>query len=420
LNKETNIKQLADHLFRENSGKMVAALIRLFGVNNLESILDVVQDTFESALTSWKYSSVPNNPPAWLMQVAKNKAINLNKRGKKMTLVSPSLFVKNYDTTAEDLLDFVFLPHEVEDSQLRLLLTCCHPDFPEKNQVIITLHILCGFGVREIASALFMKEEAVKKAITRAKAELKNKGELLQVPRLPKYEKRIETVHTILYLMFNEGYKTTRGKEMIDHDLCYESMRLAKLLLKDGVALEKQTHSLLALMFFNLARFPARLNESGEIITLEEQDRSKWDYVFIEEGYYHLNRAGEPDQINRFHIEALIASIHCAAESFEKTDWKTIIYLYDQLEKILDSPVIALNKVVAESYLNGPASSLEKIEELKKNSLLKENYLLYAAEGEILWRLQKNERAKQSFLMAFNYTNSLLDKRFLETKISKC
>ena len=397
---------------------MTSVLVRIFGFQHIDLITDAVQDTFESALMTWKYSGIPSNPEGWLMKVSKNKAINSLKRESKTSLVAPSSFIKNPDKhLAED--SDVYLPHEIEDSQLRLLLTCCHPDFSEKNQVIITLNILCGFGTEEIARALLMNTAAVKKAITRTKQELKRKGAILLTPRLPKYEKRVDTVHTILYLMFNEGYKTSRSKEMIDHDLCYEAIRLAKLLVKKGVVLAEETNALLALMFFNLARFPSRMNTDGGILTLAEQDRSKWDTVFIEEGYYYLNCAAEQDKLSRYHLEAIIASLHCAAKKFDDTDWKTIVYMYEQLELILDSPIVTLNKIVAQSYLYDPAISLAQLDALKKQEGIEKNYLLFAAEADMFRRLKNNGLAKKSYEKAYQLATSPLDKQFLADKISK-
>lgn len=305
--KTEDINAIADHLFRKDSGKMVAVLTRIFGLQQIDNVMDIVHDTFETALTKWKYTGLPENPSGWLMKVAKNKAINNFKRESKVTLIEPSVFAKTLDTGFESNMDHFFLPGETEDSQLRLLLTCCHPDFSDKNQMILTLNILCGFGVTEIANALLMKYEAVKKALSRSKAQLKKKGNILQTPLMLQYEKRVRIVQTILYLMYNEGYKTTRSNEMINHDLCYESIRLTKLLLKNNVALKNESHSLLALMFFHLARFPSRISADSEIVTLVKQDRKKWNKAFIEEGYYYLNHATENQTLSPYHLEALIA-----------------------------------------------------------------------------------------------------------------
>ena len=420
MNNPQDINTMTAHLFRENSGKMVAVLTRIFGLNQVDSIMDVVQDTFESALIKWKYKGIPDNPSGWLMQVAKNKAINTFQRESKTSILSPNAFVKKFDTGFEIKIEHFLMPDEIDDSQLRLLLACCHPDFSEKNQIMLTLNILCGFGITEIASALLMNEDAAKKALSRTKAELKQMGNILQTPLLLKYEKRIDIVQTILYLMFNEGYKTTRFKEIINNDLCYEAIRLTKLLLKQGVALTNESNALLALMFFNLSRFPSRLSSEGEIITLEEQDRNKWNKIFIEEGYYYLDKATKEKRLSRYHLEAIIASLHCAAPSFEKTDWKKIVYLYKQLENIVPSPMITLNKIVAESYLHNSSKSLEQIEELKNEPSIKKHYLLYAAEGDILKRTGKIQMAKAAFGKAYHLAISPLDKLFLQNKIGQC
>lgn len=410
------INAMTAHLFRENSGKMVAVLSRIFGLNNIDSIMDVVQDTFESALTKWKFNGIPVNPAAWLMQVAKNKAINTFKRENKSVTISDSAFEdhSSYEMQIEHLL----IPNEIEDSQLRLLLACCHPTISEKNQVIITLHILCGFGVSEISNALLMNDEAIKKALSRTKSELKQLGNILQTTLPLQYDKRIETVQTILYLMFNEGYKTTRAKEIINNDLCYEAIRLTKLLLKNGVSLSTESNALIALMFFNLSRFPSRLSSEGEIITLEDQDRSKWNSIFIEEGFYYLKIATEETKISRYHLEAIIASIHCTAETFEKTDWSKIVYLYKQLEIISPSAMLTLNRIVAESYLNISINCIDQIEDLKREPSIHKHYLLYAAEGDIYKRQGNKLNAIDAFTKAYQLASSSMDKQFLQNKIN--
>lgn len=411
---------MADHLFRENSGKMIAVLSRSFGLHNIDQISDIVQDTFEAALKHWKFEGIPENPAGWLMQVAKFQAINFFKRESKTTRVSPSSFIKNFDLSTEENTGDYFLQTDVEDSQLRLLLTCCHPDFSEKNQIILTLNIICGFGTPEIAGALLMNEEAVKKALARTKQELKKKKNILETPSLLKFEKRISTVQTIIYLIFNEGYKTTRGKQIINNDLCYEAIRLGKLVLNPAVSLLAENNALLALMFFNLARFPARVNSSGDMISLEDQDRSKWNKVFIEEGNAYLNFATKGDKLSRFHLEAIISSLHCLAPSFEKTDWKSIYFLYEQLENIEPSSLVTLNKIIAKSYISKIESCLEEISALKEKSLLSIPYMIFAAEASLYKRNGDLKKAQESYLKASDHASSPFDKQFLKTKISQC
>ena len=215
--------ELTAHLFRENSGKMLAVLSRMFGLSKIDFVMDVVQDTFETALIKWKFSGVPDNPSGWLMQVAKNKALNVFKRESKSKSFSPSVYLSHFESGMEAQFNILLSPKEIKDSQLRLLFACCHPDFATKNQIMITLNILCGFGVPEIASALMMNDEAVKKALTRSKAQLKRLDTILEAHIITQSGERMKTVQTILYLMFNEGYKTTRSHEAINNGLCFEA-----------------------------------------------------------------------------------------------------------------------------------------------------------------------------------------------------
>lgn len=416
-----NINQLTAHLFRENSGKMVAVLSRMFGLSQIEVVLDVVQDTFETALTKWRFSGIPDNPSGWLMQVAKHKALNTFKRENKTQAHSPSIYLNHFDTKFEQELDILFSTKEIKDSQLRLLFACCHPDFSTKNQIIITLNILCGFGVPEIANALLMNDEAVKKALTRSKFSLSKLDALLQTNIITQSDERIKTVQTILYLLFNEGYKTTRSKDAIDNDLCFEAIRLAKLLENDNGIANSETEALLALMFFSLSRFPARLSTNDEWLTLAEQDRSKWNKVFIEEGYYYLNKATQHQTVTRFHIEAIIASLHCSAQTFEETNWDKIAALYRLLEQIEPaSPLVSLNRIIAESYLPGSTGSIQALTEIAVHDILKNSFLVPAAMGDIYKRKGELQNARKAYEHALALSVSPIDKRFLTKKILLC
>ncbi|QSE99232.1 RNA polymerase sigma factor [Fulvivirga lutea] len=406
------IKQLTAHLFRENSGKMIAVLSKIYGLHVLDEISDVVQDTFETALTKWKYGSIPDNPPAWLMSVAKNKAVNYFKRNSRLAPLDASQEVESNSETHE-----VYLENEVSDSQLRLLLTCCNPSFSKRNQILITLHILSGFGRKELANALLMEEEAVKKALTRTKKHLREKVVEMESRTLLQSEERIGVVHTVLYLMFNEGYKSTRSDQVINHDLCFESIRLTKLLLEPDTSLRYETFALLSIMFFALARFPARLNDTGDIITLEKQNRSLWDKKYINEGIFFLNKATKSQEVSKYHLEAIISSIHCLSPNFEETNWKQIVYLYEQLEKIEYSPLSQLNKIVAKSYVNGPAMALQELEATKQSGILNNHYLIYALEGDLLARLNKPNLAKRAFNKAQELSKNRREHEFLAVRI---
>jgi RNA polymerase sigma factor (sigma-70 family) len=417
MNSLQHINSLGDHLFRETSGKMVAVLCRIYGFNNVERVMDVVQDTFETALVHWRYSAIPVNAAAWLMHVAKNKAVNVFTKDAKTINITPADFPEASENS--DFNDQMWFDKGIEDSQLRLLLACCHPSLSDKSQVIITLHALCGFGLAEIANALMMNKEAVKKSITRAKFALAQLGGSLCDSSQNIAVSRIANVHIILYLMFNEGYKATRCAETINNDLCYEAIRLTKLLLSSTSEYNSETNAILALMFFNLARFPSRLDEDGEFITLRDQDRNKWNQVFIEEGYHYLSEATKTDKISRYHLEAIIVSLHSSATSFEDTDWSTIAGLYGKLEEICSSPMISLNKVVAESYIDDLRQCLLKLEHLHATSLAN-SCMLYAAKGDLLLRIGDTVTAKTEFEKALTFATSAIDRRFLRGRILEC
>lgn len=412
----SEINRITDHLFRENSGRMISVLTRIFGLHQIDTATDIVQDTFEDAMKQWRFSGLPANPSAWLMQVAKNKAVNQFKRNGKMFQLSS--FTDGYDQSVEPAIENFFLPHEIEDSQLRLLFMCCNSECSEKSQVILTLHAVCGFGITEISRALIMEEEAVKKVLYRTKNELKAKRDAFLASSLLQSVKRIETVRTVLYLMFNEGYKTTKGKDPINRDLVFESVRIGKLLLKLDPSSVPETSALLSLMFFNMARFSSRRSTEGNIIALDKQDRSAWNMVFIKEAYYYLNQSRKNDQLSRYHLEAGIASFHCSAKSFEETDWKSIVFLYEQLEKLDPSPLLRVSKAVALSYLHDPERGLLELKSIDAYPL--QNYYVYhAAIGDMYSRAGEYALAVTEFRKALLLVVSQADREFIFSRIQR-
>ncbi|MBK6266006.1 sigma-70 family RNA polymerase sigma factor [Marivirga sp. S37H4] len=416
---QTSVQQLTAHLFRESSGKMVAALTSLFGLNNIDTLMDVVQDTFEVALSSWRYKGVPANPQGWLMKVAKNKAINALKRENKTQEFSSSDYQELLNSQDES--QFILSTEEIEDSQLRLMFMCCNPEFSPKNQVIVTLNILCGFGVREISNALIMQNDAVKKALLRCKQALRKADDILKIKSFSPPDERLNTVQTIIYLMFNEGYKTTNSKSGINNDLCFEAIRLARLLLDRYPVDSYRTQALLALMFFNLSRFPARLNEKEEWLTMEEQDRKLWNKTFIEEGFYYLNCATKADELSHFHLEAIISSLHCSASSFKETDWKAIAYLYEKLTVLKpDSPFIQLNRIIAESYVCHSPSHVQDVEALENRYNLTDYFAIPLTKGDIYRRNSEMEKAIHFYKKALDSPLSAMDRQLVEKKILQC
>jgi RNA polymerase sigma factor (sigma-70 family) len=290
-----NIQQLADHLFRHESGKMVAVLTRLFGLKNLELSEDVMQDAFAKALREWTFK-IPDNPSAWLMQTAKNKAIDIIRREryqKEFAEETAALLKSEYTTVP--VVEKLFMEHEIQDSQLRMIFACCHPELSEADQIALTLKTCSGFGILEIAGSLLSNHEAIKKRIQRAKAVITEKNIRFDIPTGKELQQRLDIVLHVLYLIFNEGYNSSDKEELIRKDLCQESIRLSLLLTEHSYTRHPKCFSLVALMALLASRFDARLDEQGEIILLEDQDRSKWNQELITIGLHYLNQASEDE-----------------------------------------------------------------------------------------------------------------------------
>lgn len=411
---------MAAHHFREHSGMMIAALTRVYGLSKLDSVMDAVQDTFETAISKWPFSGIPDNPSAWLMKVARNKLINNLKRASKIQYTDPLITsFDSLDSGYESVLPLT--DEEISDSQLHLLLACCHPSLSQRNQIMLTLHVLCGFGLPEIANALLMSPEAVKKALSRSKAVLRNAGTGYDGQSKKQLHTQIKMVRSILYLMFNEGYKATRGTTGINKDLCYEAIRLAKIILQGSPA-DQETNALLALMFFHVSRFPARLSGTQEWLTLEEQDRSLWDRTFIAEGICYLNKAAGITRPTWFYLEALIASLHCLSTDFKKTDWKKISSLYRYLEVLKpDSYLLSLNRIIADSYLTDDIASLiSEAEDMELMMAGKHRFTLLTTKAYLYEKAKNTEIAIKIYQEALTYVAARPDEAFIRRKLNAC
>lgn len=407
--------RLAAHFFREHSGRMVASLARVFGMEHLDNILDAVQDTFETALSHWRYHGVPADPPAWLSRVARNKLINTLKRSSRH---APFEELHTAMVPPDDADPYAAIDDQATaDSQVQLLVACCHPTLSERDRILLTLHVLCGFGVPELANALRMHREAVKKALQRSKVVLRSKPIRLDPQAAFHAAGQSATVCTILYLMFNEGYKATRDAKGIDTDLCYEAMRLAKL-LHPLAPPSAEVDALLALMFFSVARFPARRMVQGDWIPLEEQDRTLWNQRLLAEGFHYLNQAKRSGHAGSYYLEALIASLHCSARRFEETDWMTILSLYRLLEDLEPaSPLIRLNRLVAESYAVGPFAAIAELEAIRHDGDSGLAFLLEAVKAHVYQRAGSIERARKAYSAALSWAQNPLDARFIQQRI---
>lgn len=417
----SNLNKLVDHLFRHQAGRMISALTRVFGIHNLELAEDIVQDTIHQALIDWRWGYIPDNPAGWLMTVAKRKAINRLKRENFYQYFADGPDQQlPLNGAAYPSLDTIFLENEIKDSQLRMIFTCCNPRIQKESQVALTLKILCGFSVKEIANSLLTNEDTLCKRLYRAKEKMKNLEIAFEIPVGKELNSRLDAVYLVIYLLFNEGYNSSSNDLIIRKDLCAEAMRLGTLLTEAPLDQYPKTYALLALMYFHIARFDARVNGEGAAILLEDQDRRLWDKALIKKGFSFLSRSANRNEISEYHIEAAIAGQHCLAKNFGETDWTSILSLYEHLEKIKPSPVIALNKTIVIGKIEGPQRSIELLHQLENDKTLSTYFLLPASLGEFYLKVDDKGKAREYFQKAKSLTCSKAENEVLDKKIRAC
>jgi RNA polymerase sigma factor (sigma-70 family) len=416
LQPTTNITQLVDHLFRHESGKMVSVLSRLLGLQNIETAQDIVQDTLLQAMNTWGYNGIPDNPPGWLY--AKNKAIDFLRRQKKFKEIAPQYaYLVESEYSLTPTVHNLFLENEIQDSQLRMMFACCHPSIPEESQVAMALKTLCGLNVNEIARAFITNDETISKRIYRAREKIRGEKIELEVPGANELQVRLDAVLKSLYLLFNEGYNSSHPEKLIREDLCDEAMRLCHLLTQHPLTSYPRSKALLSLMCFQSSRLNARLDDKGNIILLKHQDRSKWNLALIQRGFNYIDEAAEPFEVSSYHFEAAIASLHAAAPSFERTDWRSIYHLYELLYQAQPNPVVAMNKAIASAYAISKQKALEELTEIKG---LENYYLYHTSIGEIYYELDNKPAAKKYYETALRLTTSLQEQQLLKNKIMSC
>ncbi|HVG08491.1 MAG TPA: sigma-70 family RNA polymerase sigma factor [Thermoanaerobaculia bacterium] len=384
---EDNVPHLVDHLFRREAGRMVAGLTRIFGPAHLGLAEDVVQEALLQALRIWPFRGVPDNPTGWLIQVAKNRALDALRR-------NASLAAKGEDIRAWAAALTGPEPETEMDDQLRLIFICCQSAVPPEARVALTLKTVGGFGVPEIARAFLAKEATVAQRLVRAKHRLQQVKPPFELPRdLPS---ALDSVLEVLYAMFNEGYSTHRGEELVRRDICLEAIRLARLVAGHPALDTPKAHALAALLHLQGARLASRVDAEGNLLLLSEQDRSAWDRGMIAAGFRHLDRSARGDELSVYHLEAGIAAAHNAGE----TDWPEILRLYDLLLAAKPSPVVALNRAVALAMVEGPEAGLAALAPIR----LDDYYLLPATEGELHARAGHPHEAAEAFYRALEMT----------------
>jgi RNA polymerase sigma factor (sigma-70 family) len=413
--------ELSDHLFRRESARMVATLTRVFGVHNLALAEDVVQEAFCRAIEVWKFRGVPENPSAWLMAAAKHCALDAVRRERTARTFAPELgrFLQS-EWTLAPVVQELFGQNAIKDDLLRMMFSCCQPQLPEKAQVALVLHILCGFSVSEVASAFVSTQAATEKRISRAKKVLATSKKLFDVAGGVQFSARLPAVQRALYLLFNEGYHGASAETAVRVELCREGMRLTAILLEHPLGKTSATYALAALMCLHAARLPSRVDTSGNLSSLFDQDRSQWDQELVVEGLKLLELSATGSELTEYHVEAAIASVHAMAHRVEDTDWGQIVSLYDALMLIRPSPVVALNRAIAVAQNEGPERGLQEIRSIAAGERLANYPFYHAALGEFELQSGKHEAAREHFRAALTLARNSMERRFLDQRVSAC
>jgi RNA polymerase sigma-70 factor (ECF subfamily) len=400
---------------------MTAVLTRLFGPHNLSLAEDVAQDALCRALEVWKFHGLPENPSAWLMATAKHRALHLLRNERTARAFAPELgrWLET-EWTLRPAIDELFDAADFKDNELRLMFSCCHPRLPEEAQIALVLKVLCGFGVHEIASAFLSSVAAIEKRLARAKRALGTAKRLFDVRNAHDVEARLPAVQRALYLLFNEGYHGAGAASAVRAELCQEAMRLVALLLEHPSGATPASHALAALMCLHAARLPARLDESGNLTPLDDQDRARWDGALVAEGRSLLERSAEGTEVTEYHVEAAIAAVHADAASAAETDWDKIVVLYDALMAIRPSPVVALHRAIAVAQLDGPERGLEAIACIEEPDRLSSYPFYPAARAELELRLGRLEEAREHFHAALALARNPTERHFLERRLAAC
>jgi RNA polymerase sigma factor (sigma-70 family) len=413
------VLQVVEHLFRHEAGKMVATLTGIFGLEHLTLAEDVVQEALARALQTWPFYGLPKNPAAWLMQTARNRALDAVRRERNFREKEPEI-IRLMDGQAGAPDAATLAGEEIADDRLRLMFVCCHPLISQEDQVVLALKTLCGFGIPEIASAFLTTDAAIAKRLTRARQKIHEAKIPFEIPAGPELAPRLDGVLPSLYLLFNEGYKASAGDKLVREDICEEAIRLAELLAGHPAGNQPKAHALLALMLLNAARTPARVDDEGNLLRLREQDRTKWNQGMIARGMFHLAQSAAGGEISEYHLQAGIAACHCAAPDYASTDWRQILSLYDRLLEFDASPVVALNRAVALAEVAGPQAGLDAVNAIPNLKSLGSYYLLHAVLGDFELQLNRLPVAAVHFQKALELADMKSERVFLSKRLRDC
>lgn len=406
-----------DRIFRQESGRVLAALIGALG--DFELAEDALQDALVVALERWPGEGIPRNPGAWLTVTARRKAIDRLRRRKTLSRKLEGL---RRDLTGASTLEEALSMDAIPDERLKLIFTCCHPALAPEAQVALILRALGGLSTAEIAGAFLTPVPTMAQRLVRAKRKIRDAGIPFRVPRPEHLAQRLDVVLAALYLIFNEGYLASSGESLTRQGLCSEAIRLARILVQlldeePGLAPEPEALGLLALMLLHDARRGARVDAAGELLTLEEQDRTRWDQAQIEEGLALLDRALAHGAPGPYQIQAAISALHAQAQTSQQTDWAQIALLYEALKRYNGSPVVALNQAVAVAMADGPMQGLALLERLATEQRLEGYHLYHAARADLLRRAGWREEAHDAYLVALDLTENDVERCYLQRRL---
>jgi RNA polymerase sigma-70 factor (ECF subfamily) len=447
------VSQLVEHLFRHEVGRIMSRLVRMFGAHRLDVAEDAVQFAMLQALRVWSFKDPPEHPQAWLARVATNRCIDVLRGDRRLqsyderknggegdaaaapgggwrsagsarvagTPRSPGSAARESLEIERRLVaehgDLPGFRGELVDERLGLIFVCCHPTLPRAASVALTLKVVCGFGVEEIARAFLANPVAIAQRLVRAKRLIAEKQIRFEVPDPRRLPERLDVVLEVVYLLFTEGYAASSGDHLVRHDLCAEAIRLARLLAGNPLTAEPACHALLALMLLQTARLPARTDEAGDLLLLEEQDRTLWDRALIDQGLRHLAVAARGEALTSYHLQAEIAAIHATTEHFTATNWEHILALYDLLRARQPTLVVLINRAIAVAQVHGPAAGLEALWAIPDGGQRERYPFLHLAEGEFRRRQGEAAAAAACFQRALDLARTAPERRFILKKL---
>ena len=408
---ETTVAEISntlDAVYRRDSRKVFATLVRLLG--DFDRAEEAMHDAFAAAVERWPQTGVPENPAAWLVSAGRFRAIDAKRKRDRLDASMPELAQR-----AEERSDEATDDESVEDDRLRLIFTCCHPALPAEAQVALTLREVCGLTTEEIASAFLTAPAAIAQRIVRGKAKIRDAGIPYEIPSTADLPDRMDSVLTVVYLVFNEGYAASSGDAVTRKDLTGEAIRLGRLLVELNP--DPEAMGLLALMLLQESRRDARTAPNGDLVLLDEQDRSLWNREQIAEGKATLERALSTRRFGPYTLQAAIAAVHADAVNAKATDWAQIVALYDVLLRLVPSPIVELNRAVALGMRDGPSAGLEAVDAILQRGDLDEYHLLHAARADLCRTMGRRDEARESYQKALQLTQQEPERRFLEKRL---